>query len=113
MIFFQGREPIFLVLQRALGAERAAHGASVRRQQAELDAKESELALLRAEAGGDLRHADEGAKLLDAHDVAGDETVMAEWRTLVQAEKEKSNHATVRGPAGDYVHSKRWETPRE
>ena len=63
---------------------------------------------LRAEAGGDLRHADEGAKLLDAHDGAGDETVMAEWRTLVQAEKEKSNHATVRGPAGDYVHSKRW-----
>ena len=96
-------------LQRALGAERAAHGASVRRQQAELDAKESELALLRAETGGDLRHADEGAKLLDAHDMKGDETVMAEWRTLVQAEKEKSNHATVRGPAGDYVHSKRWD----
>ena len=48
------------------------------------------------------------AKLLDAHDMIGDETVMAEWRTLVQAEKEKSNHATVRGPAGDYVHSKRW-----
>ena len=39
----------------------------------------------------------------------GDETVMAEWRTLVQAEKEKSNHATVRLPAGDYVHSKRWD----
>ena len=70
---------------------------------------ERELALLRAEAGGDLRHADEGAKLLDAHDMIGDETVMAEWRTLVQAEKEKSNHATVRGPAGDYVHSKRWD----
>ena len=64
-------------------------------------------------SGDDLRHADEGAKLLDAHDMKGDETVMAEWRTLVQAEKEKSNHATVRGPAGDYVHSKRWETPRE
>ncbi|KAH8065504.1 hypothetical protein JL720_12734 [Aureococcus anophagefferens] len=35
---------------RALGAERNAHGSEVRRQQAELDAKESELALLRAEA---------------------------------------------------------------
>lgn len=36
-------------LQRALAAERKAHGAQVRRLQAELDSKESELALLEAE----------------------------------------------------------------
>lgn len=97
-------------LQRALGAERAAHGAQVRRQQAELDAKESELALLHAERGadrGDLSIAHSGSQLLDTHELAGDDPVMAEWRKLVQSEKTKGQGA-VAVPAGAYVHSKRW-----
>lgn len=97
-------------LQRALGAERAAHGAQVRRQQAELDAKESELALLHAERGadrGDLSIAHSGSQLLDTHELAGDDPVMAEWRKLVQSEKTKGQGAAA-VPAGAYVHSKRW-----
>ena len=104
-------------LQRALGAERNAHGSEVRRQQAELDAKESELALLRAEAASFVVvskvtaangsttttttktsevHASLGASLLTSATVDGDDPVMAEWRKLVQTEKSKFGATTVR-----------------
>ena len=88
-------------LQRALGAERAAHGASVRRQQAELG-REGVGARVAARGGGRRpaprrrgRQASKRARRVGRRDGG-----MAEWRTLVQAEGE-SNHATVRGPAGD------------
>ena len=89
----------------------------MRRQQAELDAKESELALLKAEAASFIlvetdeagstttsdapsdaarALADDGAALLDSAMVSGDDPVMAEWRALVQTEKTKCNATVVR-----------------
>ena len=95
-------------LQRARDAERNAHGAQVRRQQAELDALESELALFKAQSCASetalTALCKEGTDVLMSPRHQGDDPVAAEWRRLVATERAKLTPTAEQPPSRDRHH---------